>query len=580
MLDNVAIPPALALIGGALILPLVARSLRAGAVLVFSLVSLIIVWMLPDGTLMTFPLGMYELTLLQVDALSRIFGIIFALIAFCGGVYAFHVQDLRQQVNALLYAGGALGVTFAGDYVTLFIFWELMAVSSLFLIWARQTPEAERAGMRYLIVHLFGGSLLLAGILLRISEHSLTISRLSPDGSISSWLILSGVAVNAAVPPVHAWLTDSYPKASVTGAVFMSAFTTKAAVYVLARVFAGWEILVFFGVLMTVYGVAFAVLSNDTREILAYHIISQVGYMVAGVGIGTAMAINGATAHAFSHILYKALLFMGAGVVLEATGKSKLYELGGLVRTMPVTFVLYMAGAFSISGVPLFNGFISKSMVVAAAGQEQRAISFLLFQFAAIGTFLSVGIKLPYFTWFGEEKAVARRKVPINMHIGMGIVAALCLMYGIVPSLLYRYLPFLVEYEPYTTAHIVEAIQLLTFTFVGFWIFRATLSPERTIVLDTDWFYRRPARFLHSIFIQYVDRAFTTADVIARNVVNDLARWCRNPIGHTQSFLSGLRAERIVPDYDPDTYRPRMEFVIIIVLGFFLIMSGLSLLSF
>lgn len=580
MLGSVNIPPALVMIGGALILPLAARSLRGIGVLVFSLVSLVIVWMLPDATLVTFPLGMYELTLLHVDSLSRIFGVIFALIAFCGGVFAFHVQDLRQQVNTLLYAGGALGVTFAGDYLTLFIFWELMAVSSLFLVWAGQTPEADRAGMRYLIIHLFGGSMLLGGILLHVSEHSITISHLSPDSSLSSWLILGGVAVNAAIPPLHAWLTDSYPKASVTGAVFMSAFTTKAAVYVLARVFAGWEILVFFGGLMTAYGVAFAVLSNDTREILAYHIISQVGYMVAGVGIGTAMAINGTTAHAFNNILYKALLFMGAGVVLEATGKSKLHELGGLGRMMPVTLALYMVGAFSISGVPLFNGFISKSMIVAAAGEEQRAISFLLFQLAAIGTFLSVGIKLPYFTWFAERKAIVPANVPINMHIGMGIVAALCVMYGILPSLLYRYLPFPVEYEPYTIPHIVEAIQLLTFTFVGFWIFRTTLSPDRTIVLDTDWFYRRPAPLFHKIAIQSVDKVFTRTDMVARNVVISFAQWFRNPVGFTQSFLSALRAEAIVDDYDPDTHRPPMGSVIVIVLCFFLLVAGLSLLSY
>lgn len=577
MLNDV--PPALIMIGGALVLPLVARPLRAVTFLILSLVSLVILWMLPDGPLLTFPLGMYELTFVYADPLSRIFGAIFALVTFCGGVFAFHVEDLRQQVAALLYAGSALGVTFAGDYLTLFVFWELMAASSLFLIWARQTPDADRAGMRYLIVHLFGGSLLLAGILLHISENSLTIAHLQPGSSPASWLMLAGVALNAAVPPLHAWLPDSYPKASVTGAVFMSAFTTKAAVYVLARVFAGWEILVFFGVLMTVYGVAFAVLSNDTREILAYHIISQVGYMVAGVGMGSAMAINGATAHAFSHILYKALLFMGAGVVLEVTGKSRLSDLGGLARAMPVTLVLYMVGAFSISGVPLFNGFISKSMVVAAAGEEHRAVSFLLFQLAAIGTFLSVGIKLPYFTWFGQGKSISPNKVPLNMHLGMGIVAALCIVYGVVPTLLYQYLPYPVEYEPFTVSHFVESVQLLTFTFVGFWMFRTALSPDRSIVLDTDWFYRRPLRFLGTVVIQSVDKAFTTTDIVARNVVDALAQWLRNPVAYTQAILMGLDSEGVADDYNPDAHRPHMGFVIIVVLTSFLIVTGLIFLS-
>jgi multicomponent Na+:H+ antiporter subunit D len=578
MSDNFIIPPAIIMIAGAIVLPFVARTLRSVAFLIFSLTSLIVLWTLPDEALLNFHLGMYELIVVQVDPLSRIFGAIFAIIAFCGGVFAMHVHDLRQQVAALLYAGSSLGVTFAGDYLTLFIFWELMAVSSLFLIWAQRTQESDSAGMRYLIIHLFGGTLLLAGILLHASEYGITISHLSPDHSWSSWLILSGVGLNAAVPPLHAWLTDSYPKATVTGAVFLSAFTTKTAVYVLARIFAGWEILVFFGVLMTVYGVAYAVLSNDTREILAYHIISQVGYMVAGVGIGTTMAINGSTAHAFSHILYKALLFMGAGTVLQATGRSKLSDLGGLNQVMPATLILYMIGAFSISGVPLFNGFISKSMVVAAAGYEHREISFLLFQLAAIGTFLSVGIKLPYFTWFSKTRSVVPDSVPLNMHIGMGIVAVLCILFGVAPSFLYRYLPFPVEYEPFTVSHIVEAVQLLTFTFVGFWMLRAKLVGERTITLDTDWFYRRPARFLQKYVVEFTDRIFTAADVGARELVTGVAHWFRNPIGYTEKILLRSHSDKVTDDYDPDTHRPRMGIVITIVLGFFLIVAGLSLL--
>lgn len=578
MLDNLIIPPALVMIGGGLGLPLIPRSLRPFVLLLFALASLVILWLLPEGVLITASFGTFSLIPLQVDQLSRIFGAIFAVIAFCGGVYALHIKELRQQVSSLVYAGSALGVTFAGDYVTLFVFWELMAVSSLFLIWARRTRESDRAGIRYLIIHLFGGSLLLAGIFLYVSQTGDTIiSHLSPNGSASSWLILSGVALNAAVVPLHAWLPDSYPKASVTGAVFMSAFTTKAAVYVLARVFAGWEVLLFFGVLMTVYGVAFAVLSNDTREILSYHIISQVGYMVAGVGIGTAMALNGTTAHAFNHILYKALLFMGAGVVLETTGKSKLNELGGLAQAMPVTLMLYMVGAFSISGVPLFNGFISKSMVVIAAEYDDREISVLLFHLASVGTFLSVGLKLPYFTWFNRPKRITPDTPPVNMHIGMGIVAFLCMMFGIAPSLLYQYLPYPVEYEPYTLPHLAEAIQLLTFTFVGFWLLRTKLACESTIMLDTDWFYRRSARFMRIYVVEFTERIFAMTDDIARKIVGFLVQWLRNPTAYTRKLLVGLRFDGPVDDYDPDKHRPQMELVITAVLGFFIVLLSFTL---
>jgi len=250
-------------------------------------------------------------------------------------------------------------------------------------------------GLRYLLVHLFGGSLLLAGILGQVQTTGGIALQLLEAGRLSSWLILGGIAVNAAIPPLHAWLSDAYPRATVTGAVFLSAFTTKSAVYLLARVAPGWEILIALGVIMALYGVIFAVLANNIREILAYHIISQVGYMVAGVGIGTPLALNGAVAHAFSHILYKALLFMGAGMVLHATGRSRLTELGGLAGKMPLTLWLYMVGAFSISGFPLFNGFISKSMVVSAALDARYQATYLLLVLASVGTFLSIGLKLP-----------------------------------------------------------------------------------------------------------------------------------------------------------------------------------------
>ncbi|MBI4536235.1 MAG: Na(+)/H(+) antiporter subunit D, partial [Ignavibacteriae bacterium] len=445
------VPPWLVMIVGGLVLPVLPRRVRPTAFLVVSLLALVVVCFLPEGTQWSVEFVNLNLILCKVDRLSRVFGIVFSIIAFAGGVYSFHVKETGHQVAALLYAGGSLGITFAGDLVTLLIFWELIAIVSAYLVWSRRTREAERAGMRYLLVHLFGGSVLLAGVLVHVTAiGAAEIAPMAGNETPGYWLILFGVVLNAAVPPLHAWLADAYPKATVTGAVFLSAFTTKSAVYVLARLFPGEEVLVFFGVMMALYGVVYAVLANDIREILAYHIISQVGYMVAGVGIGTEMALNGTTAHAFSHILYKALLFMGAGVVLETTGKSKLTELGGLAKAMPVTLMLYMVGAFSISGFPLFNGFISKSMVVAAAGESGYSTAYLLLLLASVGTFLHTGLKLPYFTWFAESRGLVPSRPPLNMHIGMSIVAILCIMFGITPRLLYDLLPFPTEYQPYT----------------------------------------------------------------------------------------------------------------------------------
>lgn len=566
------IPPVFYMIAGAILLPILPKSIRSASFILFPLIALIAILNFPDGYSLKVNFIGYELLLCEVDRLNRIFGIIFSLIAVIGGFYSYHFKETAHQCAALLYAGGALGVTFAGDYFTLFIFWELMAVASTYLIWARRTVEAEKAGMRYLLVHLFGGSLLLTGILLHVnSAGSILIASLIPDGATASWLILAGVALNTAIPPLHAWLADAYPKATITGAVFLSAFTTKSAVLILIKIFAGWEILIFFGVMMALYGVVYAVLANDIRAILAYHIISQVGYMVAGVGIGTEMAINGTTAHAFSHILYKALLFMGAGVVLQTTGRSKLTELGGLSKAQPITLWLYMIGAFSISGFPLFNGFISKSMVVSAAGEAHFDTAMLLLLLASVGTFLHTGLKLPYFTWWSEAKEkIVPTKPPVNMHIGMALAAFFCVLFGVFPTLLYNYLPFTVNYEPYTLYHLTESVQILTFTFIAFWMLRSKLAGESLIALDTDWFYRRPARLIQKIFVDSVEFVFNYTDRMAEKVVKSFVLFGRNPLALFNSSEKGT-------DYHADEHRASTQLLTILIIFSFVVFAIISL---
>ncbi|MHB8766937.1 MAG: Na(+)/H(+) antiporter subunit D [Deferrisomatales bacterium] len=546
---SLELPPFAALWLGAAVLPLLPRPARAWAFLAFPALALALVWALPGDALLRVPFLGYELVPLEMDRLSRVFGTIFALVGILAGVYALHLRDLGQQVAALLYGGAALGVTFAGDYLSLFLFWEVMAVASVCLVWARRTPEAEAAGKRYLLVHLFGGSLLLAGICLQVAKTgTLRIGAFAPYESPAAWLILLGVALNTALPPLHAWLPDAYPKATVTGAVFLSAYTTKTSVYVLATLFPGWDLLIAWGVTMALYGVVYAVLANDIREILAYHIISQVGYMVAAVGIGTELALNGAAAHAFSHILYKALLFMGAGVALHTTGRSKLTELGGFAHRQRAVVWLYMIGAFSISGFPLFNGFISKSAIVAAAGQAHHTAAMLLLLLASIGTFLHTGLKLPYFTWYGEDRGIVPERAPANMVVAMAGAAFLCTLYGVAPQLLYRMLPFPMDYQPYTVPHLVETTQLLVFTFVAFWVLRKKLAGEAKVALDTDWFYRRPARWLDRWLVGTVNAFFTWWEAAALRAATGIAAVARNP-----NLIRGLWGE--VPAYDPDRHR-------------------------
>ena len=490
--------PGLLLIIGAWLVPLFKLfrgRARHVAMIALPAAALVDCILMQPGTHGVVPFLGQELVLGRVDRLSLLFSYVFSIIALLGMIYSLHVDDDAQHVAALTYAGAALGVTFAGDFLTLFLFWELMALSAALIVWLRRERAATAAGFRYLLVHVFGGLCLLGGIVLYWSHTgTLAFGDLSRDaGSAAFVLILIAFLLNAAVPPLGAWLPDAYPEATATGAVFLTAFTTKSAVYALIRGFAGTEILVWLGAAMAVYGVVYAVLENDARRLLAYHIISQVGYMVCGVGIGTELALNGASAHAFAHILYKALLFMGAGAVLQVTGLRKLSDMGGLYKTMPVTFALYMVGAFAISAVPLFSGFVSKSMVVSSAGESHRATIFLLLTLASAGTFLHTGLKLPYYMFFGKDRGLPAREPPTNMLVAMGLAAAACVLIGVVPALLYGYLPFPVDYAPYTARHVMATLGLLGFTALGFFALLAHLDPEPTVSLDTDWFYRKGA---------------------------------------------------------------------------------------
>ncbi len=502
--------PGLVLILGAWVLPFLKGRARSLAMLLLPAAALGICLRMTPGIYGAVSFLGQDLVFGRVDQLSLVFSYVFSIMAFLGMVYALHVQDNAQHVAALTYGGGALGVTFAGDFLSLLVFWELMALSSVLLVWQRRQTAALAAGFRYLLVHVVGGLLLLAGIVLHWSQTgSIAFEDMGTLAGGMAWtLILVAFLINAAVPPLGAWLPDAYPEATVTGAVFMTAFTTKSAVYVLIRGFPGTELLVWLGAIMAVYGVVYAVLENDARRLLAYHIVSQVGYMVCGVGIGTSLALNGATAHAFAHILYKGLLFMGAGAVLEVTRLRKLSDMGGLYKTMPITLGLYMVGAFAISAVPLFSGFVSKSMVVSAAGEAHLGLIFLMLTLASAGTFLHTGLKLPYYMFFAKDSGRRAQEPPRNMLLAMGLAATACIVIGVFPGLLYRHLPNPVDYAPYTLQHVTSTLGMLGFTALGFFLLLKHLDPEPKISLDTDWFYRRGA----AVFMMVVQRPLAHLD--------------------------------------------------------------------
>lgn len=488
------LPPGYLVMLGALLIPLLPSWAGGPVMVLLPLLGLYHLWSFPaEYTFDTLMAGNH-LQPIRIDRLSRIFGTIFHLAALISSIYALHVKDKVQQTASLVYAGSAIGATFAGDLISLFINWELTAISSVFLIWASRNERAYKVGLRYLVVQVLSGVLLLAGAIALYGETgSVAFTNMELEG-LGPWLIFLAFGIKAAFPLLHNWLQDAYPAATVTGTVFLSAFTTKLAIYALARGFAGTELLIPIGCVMTAFPIFFAVIENDMRRVLAYSLNNQLGYMIVGIGIGTELSLNGTAAHAFAHIVYKGLLFMAMGAVLHRVGTIKAAELGGLYKSMPLTTIFCIIGALAISAFPLLSGFVTKSMIMSAAAEEHRTITFLVLLFASAGVCDHSGIKIPFFTFFAHDSGKRCKEAPANMLIAMAIMAAMCILIGIFPAPLYSLLPYDVPYNAYDITHIVTQLQLLLFAGLAFAVMmrRGIYPPElNAINLDFDWFYRK-----------------------------------------------------------------------------------------
>ena len=520
-----SLPPFLIFFIGALVVPFL-RSvprIRMAWLVLIPVAGALNAMGIQEGHTLDYQLLGYSLTLVRADRLSILFGHLFHLGAFIAIVYSLHLKKgdhaTVQHTSAVVYAGSALGAVFAGDFITLFVFWELLAISSVFLIWTRRTPRAVSAGMRYLLVHVVSGVTLLAGAMVYAHETgSLEFGPMGLEG-LAGWLVFLAFGVKAAFPLAHSWLIDAYPEGTPTGTVFLSAFTTKVAIYALARGFAGTEALIYIGAVMACFPIFYAVIENDLRRTLGYSMINQIGFMVCGIGVGSALAVNGAVSHAFNDVLFKGLLFMSMGAVMHMTGKTRASDLGGLYKTMPVTATLCIIGALSISAVPFFNAFVSKSMIMSALLEEHYNWIWPFMLFASAGVVEHAGIKIPFFAFFAHDSGIRTREPPRNMLVAMGIGAAACLAIGIWPDLLYGLLPHQVDYEPYTYTHILTQLQLLCFAIgavAAFHLWKIYPAEIRSVNLDADWVYRRAAvrvtRFTGGV-VAAVDAAFRGAVV-------------------------------------------------------------------
>lgn len=490
--------PGLVVILAALPIGLLPRAIARFWMLAVPLLGALQLWSLgPDFVAEARFLG-FEVVPVRIDGLSRVFGVIFLLAAVLGAVYALHLRERLQHVAAMVYAGAAIGAVFAGDLLTLFAYWELTAIASVFLIWARGTEAAYGAGLRYLVVQVSSGLLLLGGIVLQLAETGSLAFGHFDLATPAGLLVFLAFGIKCAFPLLHNWLQDAYPEATITGIVFLSAFTTKMAVYALARGFAGTEILIPIGVVMAIFPLFYAMIENDLRRALAYALNNQLGFMVVGIGIGTELSLNGTAAHAFAHIPYKALLFMSTGAVLLRTGTARASDLGGLFRAMPLTMLFYLIGAASIA-LPLFSSFVAKSMILSAAAETHRLSVWLALVAASAAIFHILAVKLPYRVFFDRDRGHRCEEAPRNMLVAMGLAALLCVGIGLWPAALYRLLPYPLAYEPYTLSHVLTQLQLVAFAVLAFAVLlRAGLYPRdlRATNLDSDWVYRRAGPWL------------------------------------------------------------------------------------
>ena len=533
--------PGIWLIVGALIAVLLPQTLSRWFAVILPVFLIAFLFSLNLDNYGTISFFDYSLETFRLDALSRVFGLIFLIASALGNLYALGDDvDKLQRSAALAYAGGAIAAVFAGDMITLFIFFEIAAVASVFLIWARRTERAFAAGMRYLIFQIGAGVILLAGLLIHVSvTGSIDFDKLGLEAP-GGILILIAFGIKSAFPLVHNWLQDAYPEATISGTVILSGFTTKLAIYALARSYAGTEILIWIGAVMAIFPIFYAIIENDLRRVLTYSLNNQLGFMVVGIGIGTEMALNGTVSHAFVHILYKALLLMSMGAVLLRTGTCNGTELGGLVKTMPWTAAFCIVGAASASAFPLFSGFISKSMIITAAGEQGYWIIWLILLFASAGVLYHSGIRIPYFAFFSEDKSHRVKEAPWPMLVAMGAAAFLCIIIGVFPTSLYEMLPFSVDYVPYTAYHVINQLQLLMFAALAFTVLKLIKiypSDTRGINLDTDWVYRKGLMTLIIYSNRYLNTGYRVVCDGAVGIISEVINSAKQ-LGNNDGILS------------------------------------------
>ena len=512
-------PPGLVMFLGAFLVPFFPHIYRQFYMLFLVFLSASALFSV-EGSHLIIQLQEIQFILHHSDNLSFPFAIVFHIAAFLVIIYGGHIKDWKEQLAILSYSGAAIAALHAGDLFTLFLWWEATAFTSVILIFCGKTYRAYKSAIRYIVIQVGSGILLLSGAILLFQNSNEAIFQELDINSTAGLLVFIAFGIKAAFPFFNGWLQDSYPEASEVGTVALSAFTTKLAIYALARSFAGVEILIYIGALMTFFPIFFAVIENDLRRVLAFSLNNQLGFMVVAIGIGTELAINGAVAHAFAHIIYKGLLFMSMGAVLYRVGTCKASELGGLFKYMPITAVCSIVGAVSISAFPLFSGFVAKSLIMSSLGYEGLTFIYFMLLFASAGVLHHSGIKIPFFAFFAHDSGLKPKEAPMNMIVAMLLSSLLCILIGIFPSQFYQILPYNTYYQPYDFSHVLSQLQLLmfaVFAFICLWHFKIYPPELNSTVLNSDWFYRV---LFYKIINIFINRVFKIWDNFSKKIIS------------------------------------------------------------
>ena len=429
--------PGLIYLIGSIGLYIIKQEWRKYLALITAISAGVVLFILPQGQLLKLPFLDFELILLEVTPITRFIAIIFIFFNIASIIYGINLFTRKDYWLSYFYIGSSLTIILVGDFFSFYICWELMTISSYFLIFNNSQPLTRQTSYYYFVMHLVGAISLLWGILL---HYSAVGSMALTTVQVGLPFFILAVGIKLAFIGLHTWLPKNYANTPFYISVILSAYTTKVGVYACYKLLPTVDYLAYAGVISAVLGVIFALAQTKIRNILSYHIISQIGYMIVALEVSTSTSVSliGGFFHLGNHILYKGLLFMTAGVVIYATDKEDLINLGGLYKELPYTTIYIIIAAASISGIPLFNGYVSKLLIKKGVSDPILIWGMYL---AGIGTSLSF-LKIIYFGFFRtpKQKVNIKQQPSSGMIISMGLLAAACVIIGLRPQVLLQVL--------------------------------------------------------------------------------------------------------------------------------------------